>query len=118
METNCVYLDTDTALARLRGNRTLLARMLKMFLANEDLDALEPTLQSGDYEKAGNVAHAVKGMTGNLAMTELFESSNALMVQLRTLEAPPEEMVTRYRDALAKTREHVQKTIEELSSQA
>lgn len=98
------YINIDEALSRIRGNKKLYRRMLTLFDNSEEFDKLEALLQEGDYPKAGDVAHAIKGMTGNLSMTALFEASTRLMNELRQ-SIYDESSIADYRDALKKTRE-------------
>jgi hypothetical protein len=57
------------------------------------------------------VAHAIKGLTGNLALTPLFEESTSLMNQLRE-GAYEEATLQNYRTILTETRDEVKKLIE------
>lgn len=77
------YIDLETGLGRVRGNKKIYARMLGLFLASEEFAQLKESLAAGDIERAGELAHAVKGMTGNLTLTALFDVSTTLMGQLR-----------------------------------
>ena len=66
-----------------------------------------------DYAKAGEVAHGIKGMTGNLSLTKLFDVSTTLMNELRA-GTRNEETIADYRDAYEKTLMHVKALVEEL----
>ncbi len=104
------YVDLDTGLSRVRGNQMLYNRMLGMFLNSQEFDKMEEFLQEKDYEKAGEVAHAIKGMTGNLALTKVFETSTRLMNEFRQGIAD-EGAIAEYREALVRTREIVEKIV-------
>jgi len=80
--------------------------MLSLFDASEEFSKFEAFLAEGDYEKAGEVAHAIKGITGNLSMNPLFELSAKLMTDLRQ-GIYNEADIVEYRDALSKTRGRV-----------
>ena len=107
------YIDIETALSRVRGNKVIYKKMLNLFLQSTLFTDLENTLSQKDYPKASEVAHGVKGMVGNLGMTNLFEESSKLMVQMRS-GAPDEQDLKNYREAVIKTRECVEKLIPEL----
>lgn len=107
------YIDLDSALARVRGNKTLYKRMLGMFTGSEEFIAMEDALQKGDFARGAEVAHGIKGMTGNLGLTRVFETSEQLMVQMRA-GAPSEALVAEYRDALDKTNQAVEQLMPEL----
>lgn len=111
------YVDIDTALGRIRGNKKLYAKMLGMFLQSPEFDALEAALQANDYEKCGEAAHAIKGITGNLSLMALFETSTELMNQFRA-NGYQEETLAAYRDALEKTRPIVEDLIAQFNAEA
>ena len=108
------YLDMDTALSRVRGNKKLYHKMLGLFLNNEEFGKLDKSLEEKDYVSAGHAAHGVKGMTGNLALTLLFEKSTLLMDQMRNGDAPTPSSVEEYYDVLEQTRTIVKEVIEEI----
>ena len=89
--------------------------MLGLFLQSNSFDELENILSQKDYLKASEVAHGIKGMTGNLGMTILFDESSKLMIQMRT-GAPEDQTLKNYREALVKTREYTEKIIEQLGT--
>ena len=107
------YIDTETALSRVRGNKAIYKKMLGMFFQSTLFTDLENTLSQKDYPKASEIAHGIKGMTGNLGMNILFEESSKLMVQMRS-GAPDEQDLKNYREAVIKTREYTEKIIAEL----
>lgn len=108
------YIDVDNALARIRGNKKLYIRMLGLFTQSKEFASLDEMLELEDYENAANVAHAIKGMTGNLSLTKLFETSMELMQQLRQ-GAPAKETLDAYQNALTETRRCVDEVIAELT---
>lgn len=110
---NTVYLDMEDGLARLRGNTSLYKRTLQMFLKSTEFQALEDAIAAGDDQKAGEIAHGIKGMTGNLSMPELFHKSTILMSSYRAGGAS-ESDIDAYRDAYEKTRTAVEEKIAEL----
>jgi len=107
------YIDIETALSRVRGNKVIYKKMLGMFLQNTSFADLENALSQKDYPKASEIAHGIKGLTGNLGMNIVFEESSKLMVQMRS-GAPDEQDLKNYREALVKTREYAEKLVTEL----
>ncbi|MCL2481117.1 MAG: hypothetical protein FWF38_05355 [Spirochaetaceae bacterium] len=107
------YIDIDAALSRVRGNKAIYKKMLGLFLKNNSFADLENTISQQDYPKASEVAHGIKGLTGNLGMNILFEESSKLMVQMRS-GAPDEQTLKNYREALTKTCEYAEKLVAEL----
>ena len=63
------YIDTAEGLARIRGNEKIYARMLGLFQQSEEFGKFEEAIASGDMNAAADVAHAIKGMTGNLSLS-------------------------------------------------
>ncbi len=107
------YVDTDAALMRIRGNKKVYQTMLQLFLDCEEFEALEKSLSEKDYEKAAEVAHGIKGMTGNLSMPLLFKVSTDLNEELKNGE-PNQETLADYREILAKTESLVKNIMETL----
>ena len=107
------YIDIDSGISRVRGNKTLYARMLNLFLNSPEMAKFDECITQNDYEGASAAAHAVKGVAGNLSLNPLFEISNELMLSLRqgTLDA---EMLVSYRDILENTIKSAKAAIEEL----
>lgn len=110
---NKKYLDLEGGLARVRGNKKIYAKMLNMFLSSGEFDAFEQSIQDGDMAKAADVIHGIKGMTGNLSLTAVFELSAMLMQQLREGNYDA-QLLDEYRDALSKTQAIVKETVSQL----
>ncbi len=109
-------IDVDGGLARTRGNKKLYVRMLGMFLSGQEFDHFEAAITEGDLGKAGDAAHTLKGVTGNLSLTALYEQSAALMQKLRQDELD-EALIAAYHDTYALTRAAVADTIARLSAE-
>ena len=65
-------IDVPNALERFMGNETLLERFLKKFLDDTNYEKLAAAIAAGQQEAALTAAHTLKGISGNLSMTELF----------------------------------------------
>ena len=65
-------VDVDGALERLMGSAALLERLLGKFASDGSYAALRRALENRDADGAVAAAHTLKGMCGNLSMTELF----------------------------------------------
>mgnify|MGYP001856385777 FL=1 len=76
-------IDVAQALERVMGNEALLERLLGRFLDDPQYPALCAALERGDMEQAVRAAHTLKGMCGNLSMTELFQLFTAQVEVLR-----------------------------------
>jgi HPt (histidine-containing phosphotransfer) domain-containing protein len=108
------YIDLDTALGRVRGNKVIYLKMLGMFENSGEFTALEEALAAQDYARGSEVAHGIKGMTGNLGFTRLCDISAEMMVKLRE-GAPDPALVDVYREVLEKTRRAVEQVKTELA---
>lgn len=107
------YLDLEAGLARVRNNKSLYKRMLGLFTKSQEFAAFEQALADNDLQRAADVAHAIKGMTGNLGLTRVFELSSKLMEQLR-LGAADQAVIEDYRSALEITRACVDEAVTQL----
>jgi HPt (histidine-containing phosphotransfer) domain-containing protein len=110
------YIDLDTALTRVNGKKAMYRKLLGLFLKSPEFTALEEALAAADYAKAAEVAHGIKGMTGNLALTEVFNTSTELMLELKKGVCDA-VLVENYRAALEGTRASVTSLIAELEKE-
>lgn len=88
--------DTDEGVARCMGMADFYLQMVGMALADDKTAELEAALEAGDLAHAFELAHAMKGVFANLAltkpvseMTELLRSRtetdySALMAEIKT----------------------------------
>jgi len=67
------YIDVENALKRVGGNEVLYKKLLKLFVAESNYDALCENIESGNNEEIARLAHTVKGVSANLALTSLNE---------------------------------------------
>ena len=110
------YINVTEGLARVRDNKKLYRRMLGMFLENGEFAAMEESLMQKDYAKAADAAHAIKGMTGNLSLTELFSISTRMMEELRQGVAS-EESYAAFKSAYGQTRIYAEEIMQELGDE-
>lgn len=76
-------VDTNEALARFMGNSDLYERLLKKFPKAVEESPVLTYARSEDYETATSNAHALKGVTGNLSLTPLYESYTKIVDMYR-----------------------------------
>ena len=76
-------LDYDGALARFMGNEGLLTRFLNKFLSDPNFLNLQSAIDQGDTETAFRAAHTLKGVAGNLSLTELYDKAMKISEVLR-----------------------------------
>lgn len=75
--------DYATTMARFMGNETMYLKFLDMFIQEENLQQLEDALKAGDLTVAFECAHTLKGVTGNMGLTPLFDAICAIVEHLR-----------------------------------
>jgi len=72
------FINYEEGLARIRGNKKIYSKTLEMFIRTKEFDNLEEALKKDDLEKAGYIAHTIKGMAGNLSIAKIFKISSVL----------------------------------------
>jgi len=97
-------IDVEAALARLGGNRALLARLLAEFAKSQAgaATAIRLALGHDAVEEATRHAHTLKGVAGNLSALRLAAAASAVETQLRKGEiADLAPLLTRLDEAMA-----------------
>ena len=69
---NTFGADTSEGLARCYNNETLYLRLINMLPKEKNFDKLQTALQENDLDAAFEAAHALKGVTGNLSLTPMY----------------------------------------------
>ncbi|MDR0470063.1 MAG: Hpt domain-containing protein [Peptococcaceae bacterium] len=110
------YINLKEGLGRVRDNKKLYRKMLGFFMESGEFTALEDSLVQKDFGKAADVAHAIKGMTGNLGFTELFKLSTKMMEELRH-DQDAGETVAAFWAAYNQTKIYVEEIMVEFADQ-
>ena len=76
-------IDVADALARFMDNEALMLKFLLRFPQDQNFALLKQAMDSGNVNQAFEAAHTLKGVTGNLAMTQLFQQVSLLVEDLR-----------------------------------
>lgn len=71
-ELEALGIDIDAALARFMGSEKLILKTLSLFASDENLNSLCTALENNNTEEAYKAAHTLKGVCGNLSLTNLF----------------------------------------------
>lgn len=80
--------DVEEGLDRVMGDQDLYNMMLGMFLGAVEEHAIAPEeFDAGDLDGLIKKVHTLKGVTGNLALTPLFDGYTETLVSLRAGEA-------------------------------
>lgn len=76
--------DTDEALPRCLNNEAFYLRLVGKAVAEPSFDRLREAVEAGDLDKAFEQAHALKGVTGNLALTPIDRPVREMTELLRS----------------------------------
>lgn len=76
-------VNTNEALKRFMNNSSLYIKMLgKLSATINDLEVMK-YIEAGDLDKAVENAHTLKGVTGNLSLTPLYDAYTDIVALLR-----------------------------------
>ena len=79
--------NTAEGMGRCLNNEAFYLKMVAMTLADGNFDALKTAMDIGDIRGAFAAAHSLKGTTGNVALTPIYEPVCALTELLRGKDA-------------------------------
>lgn len=79
-------IDTKGGMARCMNKEAFYFKMVNKTLSNKYFDQLGEVLAAGDLAKGFEMAHALKGILGSVALGPLFEPMAKLTDQLRSRE--------------------------------
>lgn len=83
-ELEAAGIDVSDALGRFMDNEALMLKFLQRFPGDHNFRLLKEAMERGDTAQAFEAAHTLKGVTGNLAMAELFQQVSLLVEDLRS----------------------------------
>ena len=75
--------DIEEGLERLGGDEDFYETLLSGFVQENGMSELALAMEAGDYRRAFEAAHGLKGDTGNLSLTPLYEAVCSLVEDLR-----------------------------------
>ena len=75
--------NTDEGLSRCMGNEAFYLRMVRLACADANFDKLLRAAADGDIDAGFEAAHALKGVTANLALTPILTPVSELTELLR-----------------------------------
>lgn len=81
--------DIDGAFERFLNDGDLYDECLMMFVEDENIDALKDHINDKDQQVPFVIVHTLKGVTGNLGLTPLYESLVILCENLRNNKYDP-----------------------------
>jgi HPt (histidine-containing phosphotransfer) domain-containing protein len=78
-----IGVNTEETLRRFSGNAGLMEKFIRKFPQDNTLQSLEAAIAAKDYQAIEETAHTLKGVSGNLGFTKLYELSAALVTAVR-----------------------------------
>jgi len=75
--------NVDEGLARCINNEGFYLKLVKKMLADKNFAGLKDALDAHDLDRAFECAHAVKGVSANLALTPIFQPVSEMTELLR-----------------------------------
>lgn len=75
--------DVETTLKRFMGNDAIYQKFLGKFPGDPNYAKLGTNIEAGAFEEAYKCAHALKGVVGNLGLTQIYEKVSTLVEELR-----------------------------------
>lgn len=88
-ELKALGVNVEEGIERLMGNASLYERMLGSFAKLVKGSELQPDFDSENYAEIIEAAHAIKGASGNLSVTPVYEAYTEIVSLLRSQK--PEE---------------------------
>lgn len=98
-------LDVAKALRQLGGKKPLYCRLLSMFLEGHtsDHERLAAAYSAEDWAAMHEISHALKGVSGNLAATELYDTCLAIEEKLKKNDHDLDAEVSRLAECMPTT---------------
>lgn len=78
--------DADGALGRCMNNEEFYLKHVNKALTDNSFEQLKEAIDSNDFDRAFETAHALKGVWGNLGLTPLYEPVAEMTDHLRIKE--------------------------------
>ena len=77
-------VNTEEGLGRCLNNESFYLNLVKIGLNDEGFSKLELALKDKNLDKAFEIAHALKGVMGNLAIAPIYEVISEMTEELRS----------------------------------
>lgn len=86
-ELKALGVNVDEGLARINGNEKLYTRLLGTFVKSLEANAVQPDFDAADCETMIEKTHTIKGTSGNMSITPIYEAYSEIVDLLRTGQA-------------------------------
>ena len=78
--------NVDEGLARCLNKEDFYLKLVGMVLADDGYERLQAAIDAGDYQEAFERAHSLKGIVGNVSLTNLLAPIEEMTEELRNRE--------------------------------
>lgn len=82
-ELETLGVNVQEGLARLGGNEALYTKLLGSFVKSMEAHYVQPDFDETDYEEIIEKTHSIKGTSGNLSLTPIYEAYTEIVSLLR-----------------------------------
>lgn len=76
-------VDVRGSIERFAGNEGLYVKFLMKFLQDTTFQSLSQAMEKGDLDEALRASHTLKGLSGNLGLTPLFDACSEFVTAIR-----------------------------------
>ena len=85
-ELETLGVNVQEGLERLGGNEALYTKLLGSFVKSMEAHYVQPDFDENDYDEIIEKTHSIKGTSGNLSLTPIYEAYTDIVAQLRLHE--------------------------------
>jgi len=105
------YMDIQKGLSRVAGNKKLYQDLLFKFVRKHSLspEMIDEAVKAGDIQQAADIAHAFKGVCGNIGAQEIFNTVKELEFVLK------EENQTKCSPLISQLKDQTQTVVDSLT---
>lgn len=82
-ELKTLGVNVQEGLDRLGGNEALYTKLLGSFIKSMETHSVRPDFDENDYDEIIEKTHAIKGTSGNLSLTPIYEAYTEIVALLR-----------------------------------
>lgn len=107
------YVDLQSAICRLRS-KSAYKKLLEIFVHSKEIDSLNKSYHENDYVNIASSIHTIKGISGNLSLAKLYDSSVELEEKLKKSDLKCED-IEAYNLIWLKTNENIDIVLEYLN---
>lgn len=79
-------VDTDGAINRFMGNDALFLKFMRKLPDTLKLSEMKQALEDGNGEDFYSYVHDLKGVAGNLGLSDIYDAAQAALVEYRSTE--------------------------------